>query len=375
MCGNTPGALPLIICPNIVEQPTEQLTKPTVPSTKRLRIMASHTKQANAGNVVTQKGSTHLRGLEPSANVRFRNSSIISQEAINLLLTDNIDNDLTNFAPLKLQPQPVHQRNYAHYAMPMVHPVTGETITSYKKLMKDPVTQDTWMTAFGNNFGGMSQGDNKTGQVGTNAMFVMDPKEIPNIPADRMVTYANVVVDYRPQKEDPHRIRITARGNLIDYPGKSTTQTVDITMSKLHWNSMLSTQKAKYMCLNLKKFYLSASLDRYKYIRIPLELPPPWIIAQYDLLTKVHRGHIYLEMQQAMWGFPQAGILANKLRHKRLAPHGYYEFKQMLGLWKHTSRPISFTLVVDKLDVKYANQGGIDHLIGSLKKDYELTKD
>jgi hypothetical protein len=120
--GNTPGALPLIIRPNIIEQLTEQHTKPTVPSTKRLRIMASHTKQAKAGNVVLPRRSTHLRSLEPSAHVRFCNTRIISQEAINPLLTDDIDNDLTNFTPLKLQPQPVHQRNYAYYAMPMVHP-------------------------------------------------------------------------------------------------------------------------------------------------------------------------------------------------------------------------------------------------------------
>ncbi len=128
---------------SIVEQLTEQLIEPTVPLTKRLRIMVSHNKQAKAGNVVTPRQSTRLRGLEPSAHVQFRNSRIISQEAINLLLTDKIDNDLTNFTPLKLQPQPVHQRNYVHYTMPMVHPITGKTITSYKKLMKDSVTQDT----------------------------------------------------------------------------------------------------------------------------------------------------------------------------------------------------------------------------------------
>jgi hypothetical protein len=33
------------------------------------------------------------------------------------------------------------------------------------------------------------------------------------------------------------------------------------------------------------------------------------------------------------------------------------------------------TLVVDDFGVKYTNQGDVDHLIGSLKKDYELTKD
>ena len=230
---NTPGALPRITRPNIINNMNET----TVPATRRLGIMKSSTRREKDASVKTPRRSTRLRGIEPSTHVRFRNTRIISQEAINLLLMDDIDNDLTKFTPLKLQPQPIHQQDYAHYAMPMVHPVTGETITSYKKLMKDPVTQETWMTAFGKDFGGMSQGDNKTGQVGTNAMFVMDPKDIPNIPTDRTVTYANVVVDYRPQKEDPHRIRITAGGNLSNYPGELTTRTAYITTSKLHWNS------------------------------------------------------------------------------------------------------------------------------------------
>jgi hypothetical protein len=129
------------------------------------------------------------------------------------------------------------------------------------------------------------------------------------------------------------------------------------------------------MCLDLKNFYLSAPLDRYEYMRIPFELFPPWIVAQYNLLTKVHRGHIYLEMRRAVWGLPQAGILANKLLRKRLAPHGYYECKQTPGLWKHTSRHISFTLVVDDFGVKYTNKKDIEHLIDHLKTDYELTED
>ena len=63
----------------------------------------------------------------------------------------------------------------------MVHPITGETISSYKKLMKDPATAEVWQTAFGKEFGGMAQGDNKTGQKGTNAMFVMNHGNIKKI--------------------------------------------------------------------------------------------------------------------------------------------------------------------------------------------------
>jgi hypothetical protein len=38
--------------------------------------------------------------------------------------------------------------NYAHYASPMVHPTTGDTITSYKRLMNNPETAKIWQTAF-----------------------------------------------------------------------------------------------------------------------------------------------------------------------------------------------------------------------------------
>ena len=110
-------------------------------------------------------------------------------------------------------------------------------------------------------------------------------------------------------------------------------------------------------------------------MKIPIGLFPPWIIKQYNLLHHVRKGYIYLEMRRAVWGLPQAGILANKLLQRRLAPHGYYECKQTLGLWKHTSRPILFMLVVDDFGVKYTTQEDIDHLIGCIKEKYQLTKD
>ena len=103
----------------------------------------------------------------------------------------------------------------------MTHPDTGEVITQYKKLAKDPnpIVRDTWMTGLGKEFGRMAQGDTKTGTKGTNCIHVMTHAEISNIPLDRVVTYARIVVDYRPQKEDPNRVRITAGGNLIKYQG------------------------------------------------------------------------------------------------------------------------------------------------------------
>jgi len=45
---------------------------------------------------------------------------------------------------------------------------------------------------------------------GTNTGQLMMHEQIQSIPKDRTITCACIVVDYRSQKEDPNRVRITA---------------------------------------------------------------------------------------------------------------------------------------------------------------------
>jgi hypothetical protein len=262
-----------------------------------------------------------------------------------------------------------------HMASAVVHPTTGETITSYKKLADDPVTSLTWIVQFGKEFGNLAQGDNKTGTKGTDSIFVMSHEEILKIPKDRVVTYARIVVNYRPQKDDPNRVRITAGGNLIQYPGELTTRTADLTTAKVLWNSVLSTEGAKFCGLDIKNFYLCTPMDRYEYMKMPIHTFPPHIIEQYELDKHAKNGFVYLEIRQSIYGLPQAGILANKLLRKRLAPAGYYEVAHTPGLWRHAWRPISFTLVVDDFGVKYVGKEHADHLIKTIKKHYTLSED
>ena len=51
-------------------------------------------------------------------------------------------------------------------------------------------------------------------------MTLRESRTSPRI--SRVVTYARIVVDYRPQKADPNRVSITGRRNLIQYPGELT---------------------------------------------------------------------------------------------------------------------------------------------------------
>jgi hypothetical protein len=67
------------------------------------------------------------------------------------------------------------------------------------------------------------------------------------------------------------------------------------------------------MCLDLKYFYLTATLDYYKYMKISLALFPEWIKKQYNLDTHARDGFVFLETRRTVWGLPQAGILDNKL--------------------------------------------------------------
>jgi hypothetical protein len=68
-----------------------------------------------------------------------------------------------------------------------------------------------------------------------------------------------------------------------------------------------------------------------------------------------------------MYGLPQAGRLANNLLIKRLAPYGYRPCHHTHGLWRHDTKPVTFTLVVDDFGIKYIGKENADHLLNALK--------
>ena len=63
-------------------------------------------------------------------------------------------------------------------------------------------------------------------------------------------------------------------GNLITYNGDLSVRTADINTAKLHQNSVVSMPNAKYMCLDIKKNYLTTTLEYFEYMKIPLALFP-----------------------------------------------------------------------------------------------------
>jgi hypothetical protein len=193
------------------------------------------------------------------------------------------------------------------------------------------------------------------------------------VPSERKVTYGRIVATIRPQKSETHRVRPTAGGNRINYPGDVSISTADMTTAKILFNSVISTPDARFMCTDVKDFYLNTPMARYEYMRLPLRILPQEIVDQYELLPPVNDGWIYVEIRKGMYGLPQAGTIANQRLEKHLAKYGYKPTYLTPGLWRHESRPITFSLVVDDFGVRYVGDQHAHHLITALEHLYTVS--
>jgi hypothetical protein len=91
-----------------------------------------------------------------------------------------------------------------------------------------------------------------------------------SIPKGRKVTYGSFVVDIKDHKEEKERTILAVGGNQIDYPGDKSTRTAGLTTAKILINSVISTLGAKFLVIDIKKFYLNTPLGRFEYMVINL---------------------------------------------------------------------------------------------------------
>ena len=67
----------------------------------------------------------------------------------------------------------------------------------------------------------------------------------------------------------------------------------------------------------------------------------------------VEHRYKYFETNKGTYGFPQAGIMKNKLQNKRPSTYGFIPTPRTPGLWGHRKISIQFALVVDEFGVEY----------------------
>jgi hypothetical protein len=256
----------------------------------------------------------------------------------------------------------------------LIHDKETREFLNYRKLLQDPKHRETWEKSAANEFGRLAQGL-KDGRVkGTNTIFFISKDKVPK---DKIkdVTYGSFSCNFRPNKTETHCTRLTAGGDRVNYPGNAGTPTADMTLFKILMNSIISTKGSRCVMVDIKDFYLCTPMKRFKYMRLKTTDIPEEIMTEYGLHELANNGYVYCEIQKGMYSLPQSGIIAQELLEKRLARYGYHQSKIIPSFWKHKTRPICFTLVIDDFAIKFTSKAGATHLIEALKRDYMMTVD
>ena len=98
---------------------------------------------------------------------------------------------------------------------------------SYHQLRKHPKYMKIRKYCFANKLRRLAQGVGSCVD-GTDIMFFITKNQATKGRLKK-VNYGCIIVDYLPQKMDPHQTRLTVCGNLISYTGDVSTPTVKIT--------------------------------------------------------------------------------------------------------------------------------------------------
>jgi len=181
------------------------------------------------------------------------------------------------------------------FASAILDEETGDLL-EYRHLLKHPKYKDIWSKPFGTEIRRLA--------ATTETIEFMSKSMIPQN-RRKDITYGRIVCDYRSEKKDSHRTRITMGGDLINYPDDCGTPTADLLTVKLMFNSIISTPNCKFMTIDIKDFNLMTPMDRYEYFLMKLELFPPDIIQKYGLGDKVDSdGNAFCEVRRGMYGLP-----------------------------------------------------------------------
>jgi hypothetical protein len=297
----------------------------------------------------------------------------------------NTTKQTSSSPPAKQQEQPVAQtatsEPYAHHiaALATTPPTSGKQGSITKLLKGNEGT--IWKRSYANEWGrllphGIGQKRPPAERIEGTGTFDFIKKS--QVPKGRKVTYANYINSIRPQKQETHRVRMTAGGDKLDYPGDASSPTVSMQDAKLQINSTISdaTNGAKFAGFDISNFYLGTPMDYYQYMKVkPSEIPQEvWDDTRYDIHI-AEDGYVYLEIRRGMYGLKEAGVIAFKQLVKRLAPHGYEPMPFTPGLWRHRTKRTTFVLCVDDFGVKYFSKPDAMHLVDALQEDYKITID
>ena len=90
------------------------------------------------------------------------------------------------------------------------------------------------------------------------------------VPPNKSVTYAAFVYNYRPSKQEPNRIRITAREDCIPYDNNVESLDSGLLEMKLILNSTILdvAKDVQFISIDIKDYFLTTPMSNPKYMRV-----------------------------------------------------------------------------------------------------------
>jgi len=208
-----------------------------------------------------------IQVLNPTSlpkNVRYRNTP---QSQYNLRSKHHLIHHISpNYTEDDIAEYVFTHHNYINH----IYDENGkrETIDS---LLQGKSSQ-VWIRSLSNEWGRLANG-NDAGIKGTQTIAFI-PKSL--VPSDKKVTYATMVCDYRPLKDEKYRVRITVGGNKLPYHDDAGSPVADLLETKILLNSTISDAKrgARFMCLDIKDHFLATPMQHPEYMRVKMKYIP-----------------------------------------------------------------------------------------------------
>ena len=176
-----------------------------------------------------------------------------------------------------------------------------------------------------------------------------------------------------------YRVRGTFGGDHRKYPGAVSSNTAEYPVVKMLLNSVISDVKirdknTRFATLDLVDFYIGTELENHDdpdYFKIKASKVPSAVCEKYNISADSD-DFIYFRLDKCLYGHAVAGRLSNQELVKILKIAGYHESDLVPCLFKHETRNVTFSLIVDDLGVKYTNFDDIQHLIDSISPRWKV---
>jgi hypothetical protein len=163
----------------------------------------------------------------------------------------------------------------------------------------------------------------------------------------------------------------------IEYPGDKSTRNAGLTTAKILINSVISTKGARFLVVDIKNFYLNTPPPNKIRIHGHQSIISPTGHNRRIQTTGVGtwRPRLHISSERGVWppasGHPHEQIITTTISFRWLSPYQTHTH----GLWKHETRPVWFSLVVNDFGIKYIGRDNTEHLMASIKRNYHISSD